>query len=314
MTWAGRSGKHALITGGGSGIGAAAARTLAAEGARVSLIGRRPEPLEAVAAETGGKAFACDVTDRAALEAAFNAARDANGPFDYVILNAGIGDSAPFLRTSRAAFDRIIATNLTALFDGAQLALPDLLEGEDKRLIIVASVAGLRGAAYAAPYVASKHGAVGLAKSLALEFARTNLTVNAICPAFVDTPMVDESAARTVARDQAQRRRSARRARRDERQQPPRHRRGSRLVDRQFVPPAQPLDHRRLRHHRRRHHRMTLDPATFAPTHFRWSFADGVATVTLDRPERKNPLTFESYAELRDTFRALVVTPEVRAS
>jgi NAD(P)-dependent dehydrogenase (short-subunit alcohol dehydrogenase family) len=192
--WA--TGKHALITGGGSGIGAAAARTLAHEGARVSLIGRRPEPLEAVAAETGGKAFACDVTDRAALEAAFDAARAANGPFDYVILNAGIGDSAPFLRTSRAAFDNIIATNLTAIFDGAQLALPDLLEGEDKRLIIVASVAGLRGAAYAAPYVASKHGAVGLAKSLALEFARTNLTVNAICPAFVDTPMVDESAVR----------------------------------------------------------------------------------------------------------------------
>ena len=194
MGWA--NGKHALITGGGSGIGAAAARMLAAQGARLSLLGRRPEPLDAVAAETGGTAIPCDLTDRAAMEAAFDAARAAHGPFDYVILNAGIGDSAPFARTSRASFEAIIATNLTALFDGAQLALADLLAGEDKRLIVVASVAGLKGGAYAAPYVASKHGAVGLVKSLALEFAKTGLTVNAICPSFVDTPMVDDSAAR----------------------------------------------------------------------------------------------------------------------
>ena len=194
MGWA--DGRHALITGGGSGIGAAVARALAAEGARVSLTGRRLEPLEAVAAEIGGKAFPADMTDRAATEEAFAAARSANGAFDFVILNAGVGDSAPFLKTKREAWDRIIATNLTALFDGAQLALPDLLDGADQRLIIVASVAGLKGAAYAAPYVASKHGAVGLTKSLALEYAKTGLTVNAVCPAFVDTPMVDDSAAR----------------------------------------------------------------------------------------------------------------------
>ena len=190
------NGRHALITGGGTGIGAAAARMLAAEGAQVSLLGRRIEALQPVADETGGTAIACDVTDRAAMERAFAEAREANGPFDYVVLNAGIGDSAPFLRTARETFDRIIATNLTALFDGAQLVLPDLLQGEGKRLIVVASVAGLKGGAYAAPYVASKHGAVGLTKSLALEFAKTNLTVNAVCPAFVDTPMVDESAER----------------------------------------------------------------------------------------------------------------------
>ena len=194
MGWA--SGKHALITGGGTGIGAAAARMLAAEGAKLSLVGRRREPLAAVAAETGGTAIPCDLTDRAATEVAFDAARAANGKFDYVILNAGIGDSAPFLRTPRAMFDAIIATNLTAVFDGAQLAIPDLLDGPDKRLIVVASVAGLQGGAYAAPYVASKHGVIGLVKSLALEFAKTGMTVNAICPAFVDTPMVDDSAAR----------------------------------------------------------------------------------------------------------------------
>ena len=194
MGWA--KDKHALITGGGTGIGAAAARMLGQEGAKLSLLGRRLEPLQAIAAETGGSAIACDITDRAAMEAAFAAAREANGPFDYVILNAGIGDSAPFQRTPREAWDRIIATNLTALFDGAQLALPDLLEGDGKRLIVIASVAGLKGGAYAAPYVASKHGAVGLVRSLALEFAKTNLTVNAVCPSFVDTPMVDESAER----------------------------------------------------------------------------------------------------------------------
>ena len=194
MGWA--TNKHALITGGGTGIGAAAARMLSKEGAKLSLLGRRMEPLQAVAAATGGTAITCDITDRGAIESAFASARAANGPFDFVILNAGIGDSAPFQRTPREAWDRIIATNLTALFDGAQLALPDLLEGDGKRLIVVASVAGLKGAAYAAPYVASKHGAVGLVRSLALEFARTNLTVNAVCPSFVDTPMVDESAER----------------------------------------------------------------------------------------------------------------------
>ena len=194
MGWA--TGRHVLITGGGTGIGAAAARSLAAQGAKLTLLGRRAEALRAVADGTGALAIRCDVTDRDALARAFDDARSANGPLDFVILNAGIGDSAPFDRTPREAWDRIIATNLTALFDGAQLALPDLLDGEAKRLIIIASVAGLRGAAYAAPYVASKHGAVGLTKSLALEYAKTGLTVNAVCPAFVDTPMVDESAQR----------------------------------------------------------------------------------------------------------------------
>ena len=203
MSWA--SGRHALITGGGTGIGAATARLLAAEGARVTLVGRRFEPIDRLAREIGGGCHQADVTDRASVENAFAVARAAYGPFDFVILNAGVGDSAPFLKTKREAWDRIIATNLTALFDCAQLALPDLLEDDGKRLVVVASVAGLKGAAYAAPYVASKHGAVGLTKSLALEYARTGLTVNAVCPAFVDTPMVDDSAdriARTTGRSE----------------------------------------------------------------------------------------------------------------
>jgi 3-hydroxybutyrate dehydrogenase len=189
-------GRHALITGGGTGIGAAAATHLHAAGAKISLLGRRIEPLEQTARIVDGKAIACDVTDRDAIARAFDEARAANGPISFLIVNAGIGDSAPFGRTPREAWDRIIATNLTAAFDCAQLALPDLLAGEDSRLVFIASVAGLKGAPYAAPYAASKHGLVGLMRSLAVEFATSNMTVNAVCPAFVDTPMVDESAAR----------------------------------------------------------------------------------------------------------------------
>jgi NAD(P)-dependent dehydrogenase (short-subunit alcohol dehydrogenase family) len=193
MTFA--TGKHALITGGGTGIGAGAARALAAAGAKVSLLGRRREPLEAVAGETGGRAITCDVTDRRLRRAPSPKPARRSARSTIVILNAGIGDSRPFLRTKRESWNAIIATNLTALFDGAQLALPDL-QAPGKRLVIVASVAGLKGGAMAAPYVASKHGAVGLTRSLALEYARTGLTVNAICPSFVDTPMVDDSAER----------------------------------------------------------------------------------------------------------------------
>ena len=189
-------GRHALITGGGTGIGAAAATHLHAMGAGISLLGRRVEPLEQVARIVDGTAIACDVTNRDAIATAFDEARAANGPISILIVNAGIGDSAPFGRTPREAWDRIIATNLSAAFDCAQLALPDLLAEEDSRLVFIASVAGLKGAAYAAPYAASKHGLIGLMRSLAVEFATSNMTVNAICPAFVDTPMVDDSAQR----------------------------------------------------------------------------------------------------------------------
>ncbi len=139
------------------------------------------------------------MTNRDAIAGAFDEARGVNGPISFLIVNAGIGDSAPFGRTTREAWDRIIATNLSAAFDCAQLALPDLLAEEDSRLIFIASVAGLKGAPYAAPYAASKHGVIGLMRSMAAEFATSNMTVNAVCPAFVDTPMVDKSAARIAA-------------------------------------------------------------------------------------------------------------------
>jgi 3-hydroxybutyrate dehydrogenase len=205
------AGRHALITGGGTGIGAATAAHLYAAGARISVLGRRPEPLQRTAAIVDGAAIQCDVTDRDAIARAFGEARAANGPIAFMIVNAGIGDSAPFARTSRDSWDRIIATNLTSAFDCAQAALADLLGQEESRIVFVASVAGLKGAPYAAPYAASKHGMVGLMRSLAEEFAKSTMTVNAVCPSFVDTPMVDETVARIArvsSRDEAESRRA----------------------------------------------------------------------------------------------------------
>ena len=193
-------GSHALITGGGSGIGAAVAEQLAAAGARLSLLGRRPEPLREVAGRVGGTAIPCDVADRDAVTVAFGQAREANGSIDILIVNAGIGDSAPFAKTSREAWDRMLAVNLSAPFDCVQAALPDLLASKAGRIVFVASVAGLRGVPYAAHYAASKQGLLGLMRSLAAEFARTSMTVNAVCPGFVDTPMTDQSVARIAER------------------------------------------------------------------------------------------------------------------
>ncbi|MGE5563045.1 MAG: SDR family NAD(P)-dependent oxidoreductase [Bacillota bacterium] len=189
-------GRHALITGGGTGIGAAAAEHLNAHGAKLSLLGRRIEPLRAVAEGVGGTAIQCDVTDPDRVRAAFDEARAANGPVDILVVNAGIAESAPFHKTSRESWDRIIATNLTAAFDCARTAIGDLLKSDGGRLVFVASVASLRGVPYAAHYAASKHGLLGLMRSLAAEYAKTSLTVNAVCPGYVDTPMTDQSVAR----------------------------------------------------------------------------------------------------------------------
>ena len=189
-------GRHALITGGGTGIGAAAAACLSAAGAKLSLLGRRVEPLQRTAGLVGGTVVQCDVTDPDKLRTAFDAARAVNGPIDLLIVNAGIAESAPFHKMARDSWNRIIATNLTAAFDCAQAAIGDLLESDSGRLVFVASVASMRGVPYAAHYAASKHGLLGLTRSLAAEYAKTNLTVNAVCPGYVDTPMTDQSIAR----------------------------------------------------------------------------------------------------------------------
>jgi NAD(P)-dependent dehydrogenase (short-subunit alcohol dehydrogenase family) len=190
------AGRHALITGGGTGIGAAAAQHLSAQGAKLSLLGRRLEPLDVVAKSCGGSAIQCDVTDPERIRAAFDEARSANGPVDLLIVNAGIAESAPFHKMTRESWDRIVGTNLTAAFECARAAVGDLLKSDNGRLVFVASVASLRGVPYAAHYAASKHGLLGLMRSLATEYAKTNLTVNAVCPGYVDTPMTDQSVAR----------------------------------------------------------------------------------------------------------------------
>ena len=189
-------GRHALVTGGGTGIGAACATHLHAAGAKVSLLGRRIEPLQGVAGRVHGTAIQCDVTDPERIGQAFDEARAAHGPIELLIVNAGIAESAPFHKMTRESWDRIIAVNLTGAFDCAQAAIGDLLKGENGRLVFIASVASLRGVPYAAHYAASKHGLLGLTRSLAAEYAKTKLTVNAVCPGYVDTPMTYQSVAR----------------------------------------------------------------------------------------------------------------------
>jgi len=190
--------KHAVVTGAGSGIGAAIAKTLAQAGAAVTLSGRRREPLEAVAAQLPRTHVAtADVTDEAAVAALFDSARDAFGPVDIVIANAGAAESAPIASVDLDAWRRMIDVNLTGAFLTARAGLADMTARGWGRLIFVASTAGLKGYAYVAPYCAAKHGVIGLARALAQETARKGVTVNALCPGYTDTPLL-EGAVRTI--------------------------------------------------------------------------------------------------------------------
>lgn len=190
------AGQHALITGGGTGIGAAIARALAAEGAKLTLVGRRREKLEEVAAGDFDALVApCDVTDREAIDDCFALARRAQGPIAILVNNAGAAESMPFAKMGAEAWRAALAVNLDAVFHCCQAALPDLLAAGNGRIVTIASTAGLKGYAYTAAYAAAKHGAVGLTRALAAEFAKSNLTVNAVCPGFTDTDLVHEAVA-----------------------------------------------------------------------------------------------------------------------
>lgn len=187
-------GAHALVTGGGGGIGAACARALTRAGAVVTVLGRSRDSLAAMV-DSGGAAGVeiADVTDAEALAAAIARAEAARGPLGILVNNAGAAESAPFARTDRALWDRMLAVNLTSVFEATRLVLPGMIARGQGRVVNIASTAGLTGYPYVAAYVAAKHGVLGLTRALALECAKTGVTVNAVCPGYTETELLTGS-------------------------------------------------------------------------------------------------------------------------
>ncbi|MEO6985196.1 MAG: 3-oxoacyl-ACP reductase family protein [Paralcaligenes sp.] len=194
--------RHALVTGASRGIGYAVAHHLLAQGARVTLMGRGEAALvqaQASLAALGELDFvAGDIAQQHDVQRAFETARARFGPIDILVNNAGQAVSQRFDRMDEAAWQRMLAVNLTGTFHCMQAALPDMLAKRWGRIVNVASTAGLIGYAYVSAYCAAKHGVVGLTRALALEVAQTGVTVNAVCPGYTETDLVHEAVANIV--------------------------------------------------------------------------------------------------------------------
>lgn len=189
-------GRHALITGAGRGIGAAIARRLASEGASLTLLGRQPEPLQRLAAELGAQWRACDVGDAAAVNAVFAALP----PVHILVNNAGQALSQPLERTDDALWQQMLTVNLSGSFNCLRAALPGMKSTGWGRVVNIASTAAQRGYAYVAAYCAAKHGVLGLTRAAALELAGKGITVNAVCPGFTETDLLQASVDNIVAK------------------------------------------------------------------------------------------------------------------
>jgi NAD(P)-dependent dehydrogenase (short-subunit alcohol dehydrogenase family) len=191
--------QHAVITGGGSGIGAAIAKAMTEAGARVTLMGRNAERLRNKAQELGIESQVTDVTDRGQVATAFAAAAEQNGTVTILVNNAGAAEAMPFGKMDDALWDSLIAVNLTGVYNCTKAAIGAMAEAGSGRVVNIASTAALTGYAYVSAYCAAKHGVVGLTRALALEYARKGVTVNAVCPGYTNTEIIEKAIDKIVA-------------------------------------------------------------------------------------------------------------------
>ena len=198
------AGQHALVTGGGSGIGFAIAKRLAALGASLTLVGRAIDRLEVAAAALQGSAgcesVQADVGDAAAVHRAFQALDQRRHTLRILINNAGVAKSAKFAETDWPVWEEMLRVNLTGVYHCIRAALPRIVAGGGGRIVTIASTAGLIGYPYVSAYCAAKHGVIGLTRALAAEYATRGVTFNAVCPGYTDTGMTRQTVANIVAR------------------------------------------------------------------------------------------------------------------